>query len=200
MNDAVGLTAEVILAESARLLGGADYAVVRELALERLRPERTLLAEDRYAVVLLVVCDTWAELEHGWPEAEASLDRLMSDRLTKSDPKAWEGYLALLTPEFVGPTADEMAETIRLDTSRIRKLVSTGDELQTISDVERTLLPLLPIDPSRIYAATSDVLSHLPRLLAERDVDRGAVEALVDAFSSSKPLLEQLRTYLETRR
>ena len=198
MNAQRPLTAEAIIAEAARLLENVGhYTVVRDLPLHRLTPERTLLAEDSYGVVLLLVFDTWSQLEEAWSEGEASLSERMSERLTKADPKSWEGYLVLLTPELVGPAAQQEANEIRYDTSRIRKLVATGDEVKTISDVERALLPLLPIEPTAVASPESDALSQLPAALAEQGIDQQAAEIVVSAFLRSEPLLEPLRDYLD---
>ena len=78
MNEMTSLTVEAILAESSRLLRDAEYQVVRDQQIDGLRPERLLLAEDRYAVVMLDVFDTWTELEQMWAEAEARYSDLIA--------------------------------------------------------------------------------------------------------------------------
>src|SRR5271156_4753841 len=54
--------------------------------------------EDASAVVLLAVYDTWDSLITGWAEAQSTLVDLVSEYFTRTDAKAWDAYLVLLTP------------------------------------------------------------------------------------------------------
>jgi hypothetical protein len=117
---------------------------------------------------------------------------LISKKLSTSDPKLWEGYLVLINPSL--PTAESKyeIEKIRHDVSRIRKLVATGEELQTVSDVERVLLPFLPIDIGTFDVGPTSLLEILPGLLAKRGIPLDSASAIVDAFKSQQSLLELL--------
>jgi hypothetical protein len=146
----VALAPAALLAEAAGVLVGASYRVERDA--ERildLPSERAFIAEDKYGVVVVAVYDTWGELARGWRSAQARAVEVLSERFTRLDRKAWDGYLILLTP---GLAADEhaMVHEIRYDTGRIRKIVATGEDIRALSDVERTLLPLLPLTQSSV--------------------------------------------------
>ena len=120
--------------------------------------------EDAYSVVCIAVYETWKELSSGWPQDQSSLVALMSEHFTRTEAKAWDGYLVLFTPSFV-PTTERLDEiSIQRNTLYLRKLLATGDELRSVDDVRRTLLPLLPLEE---YAALEprNALDALPVLL-----------------------------------
>jgi hypothetical protein len=102
------------------------------------------------------------------------------------------GYLALLTPSPAPITARSRIAQIRYDTSRVRKLVATGDELQTLDDVEKALLPLLPLPVEAQLEAGAALLDRLPVLLAGRSVDSEATHVVVEAFLHNDSILERL--------
>lgn len=119
----------------------------------------------------------------------------MSAYMTSADPKSWEGYLVLLTPGSASGDEGQSLSSIRYDISRVRKLVATGDELKQIRDVERTLLPLLPLEAAPSGDGEGSVLDRLPSLLAGQGIDAGAVESIIDAFAAQQPLVESLHEY-----
>ena len=102
--------------------------------------------EDPYGIVAVHVFDSWRQLTEQWPVAQGRLVELISEHLTRPEPKAWEGYLVLLTPGLLPPTQRTRLNDLRYDTHRVRKLVATGDDLATLEDVQGTLLPLSPGD------------------------------------------------------
>ena len=199
------LSRTTILVEIQRLLENAGYVVKRdplaagttpsELKVEPI-PEalagRWLLAEDSIAIVAIVVYDHLSDLLSSWHLAQGAVVDLISNKLSTSDPKLWEGYLVLINPSL--PTVDGKrdVEKIRHDVSRIRKLVATGEELQTISDVERVLLTFLPIDVGTFDVGPASLLEMLPRLLATHEIPLASATAIVDAFKNKEPLLERL--------
>jgi len=83
------------------------------------------------------------------------------------------------------------ADTIRSDTGRLRKLLATGEELQILGDVERVLMPLLPLHEVD-SADQGSTLSMLPDVLSAKGLPRDAVEIVVKAFLDQQPLLERL--------
>src|SRR6266849_7632510 len=54
--------------------------------------------EDPYSVVQLVVYETWTDLDSNWTDAQAVLVEIISKYVVSTEPKAWDGYLVLLTP------------------------------------------------------------------------------------------------------
>ncbi len=196
------LAPEALLAQAHALLERGGYKVVRE-AEETLGipSERGFLAEDKYGVVAVAVYETWKDLSAGWPETQSALVAVISREFTRAEAKAWEGYLVLLTPASLGPEAREEADRIRYDTSRIRKLVASGEDLTTLSDVDRVLLPLLPLEPAEVAMEDeSSLLGSLPELLAQQGIGRDAADGVVGAFRRREPLLEALHQRLEGSR
>lgn len=188
------LTPTDLLAAASELLEQGGYTRVSGGVADSWATTGTRLFEDVYNVVALVVYETWQELDAGWPAAQAELVELISAHMTRSDPKAWDGYLVLLTP---GPAVDgdRGPSDIRYDTSRVRKLVAAGDELQVVGDVERALLPLLPLDAVTVSAGERSALTMLPDILAKHGVEPQAVSVVVEAFSEQRSLVEALHDY-----
>jgi hypothetical protein len=195
-----GLTSTDLIASASSILEAGGYSRIVETAPGSVIADARLY-EDPYSVVALVVCETWPELESRWADAQGALVELISAHMTSEEAKAWEGYLVLLTPGLTaGSTDSSTVSSIRYDTSRVRKLVATGDELKQLSDVERTLLPLLPLEATQTTGASASVLELLPEMLStHQQVDEGAVRVIIDAFIAQKPLVETLDTYRSQR-
>lgn len=189
------LTATDLLAAASGSLEEGGYTRVEETRLGVWPITGARLYEDAYSVVALIVYETWGELASGWANAQAALVELMSEHMTSADAKAWEGYLLLLTPAPSPAGLDDEVSALRHDTSRVRKLVATGNELRNLSDVERALLPLLPLDAALGVEAETSVLDLLPDLLASPDIDRDAVRVVIASFSEQEPLVERLHEY-----
>ena len=81
---------------------------------------------------------------------------------------------------------------MRYNTSRLRKLVATGDDLKLSSDVERVLRLLLPLYSEDISLRQNSALDLLPGLLAAQMIPENVTRILIDAFKKQAPLLEQL--------
>jgi hypothetical protein len=186
-------TSEITAAANAALLEGG-YRSVEKLPPGIIVPSGARFFEDPFGVVEVVVFDTWEALREGWPNAQAALVELMSRFLKSGDAKSWEGYLALFTPAPIPDKTQDNAEEIRYNTSRVRKLLATGDELRTVTDVERALLPLLPLAPhvARQMSQGDRVFDLLPEILRKRGVSGEISRALIDAFLTNQPLLERL--------
>jgi hypothetical protein len=191
---ATRLSATVIVAEAERVLRGAAYErITRTPTVLRLSEPHLLVAEDAYGVVLLVVYNSWLELSERWSQAQEALVNAISSRMTKSDPKAWDGYLVLLCADEASPSDEELANRIRNDTAYVRKLVAGGDELWTLADVERVLVPLTPITLENAVSLDRDVLlERLPELLAERRLDPASVRQVIAAFRHGEPVMDAL--------
>lgn len=193
MTDSVELTTTSVMAAAEELLARAGYQRVD--VKEGLLPSSSRLYEDSYSIVTVVVYDEWAHLSRRWFEAQDALIRLMSACIRRTDPKAWEGYLVLLTPSTMDSAAlSELAE-IRYDTSRVRKLVAAGDELRSLADVARALAPLLPLSFLKVHEEQASALDQLPYFLSEKGVPKDAVRVLVQAFRDQQALVERLHDH-----
>lgn len=192
-----GLTTTDILATATDLLtsdalGNQAYVSIDEGRRGEWPTESVRLFEDRYGIVALVVYDTWSALSFDWPEAQAALVTVISKHFSRSEAKAWEGYLVLMTPGPLPSTDSEIAGQIRYDTHRVRKLLATGDDLSSIADVRRVLLPLLPLESELQLEEQASVLDLLPSLLSNRNIETGPVQALIQAYLEQQPLVEAL--------
>jgi hypothetical protein len=188
------LTPTDILAAASEILTSSGYRrVPDDLAIEW-RPVDSRLFEDAYGIVAIVVYGSWSELASSWLDAQARLIETMSRFVTTVDPKSWEGYLVLLTPAPVTRDRGVEADSIRYDTTHVRKLLATADELQTIADVRRVLLPLLPLDEVEVGSGQS-ALEALPDFVAHRGIDRDAVQVVVSAFLEQQPLMDRLHEH-----
>jgi hypothetical protein len=193
------LTTTNILASASDALVRGGYRRILESIGGKL-PGNARVFEDPYCFAQLVVYETWSDLESNWTDAQALLVELISKHVVSTEPKAWDGYLVLLTPSVLPSKAFEHALQIKNNFNRVRKLLATGEDLKTTLDVERLLLPLLPLLPEAVRTAQpSRALDLLPEILGRRGIDRSAVETLVRAFVEHRPLLENLHHYLENR-
>lgn len=199
MSEYETLTGTAVLAEALRLLERGGYVVKRD-GLDKLGlpQDRCFIAEDVYGVALVAGYESWAEAEAGWEILQDSFVDALSTRISKANPKAWDAYLVLLVPGELTASQERGVGRIRQDTSRARKLVAAGTELRTLADVERAVLPLLPIDPQPGPDDYGDPLSALPRLLAPR-IAPDAVNMVLAAFRENKPILEELDQHLRTK-
>jgi hypothetical protein len=191
----VPLTSSNLLAAASDILASGGYQLVDPPRVERWPITSARLLEDSYGVVAVVVYETWADLATGWPTAQGALVELMSAYLTSAEPKAWEGYLVLLTPSVLPHASRLEAMNIRHDVTRVRKLLATGDELSTLADLERVLLPLLPLNIESTLEEQESVLDVLPTLLARRGLAEDAMALLIDSFRRNEPLIERLHTH-----
>jgi hypothetical protein len=188
------LTTTDILAAASEILGSSGYSRVAQSLGQDVWGANGRLFEDPYGVVALVVYETWSDLSDRWLDAQTVLIEAISKSLTSSEPKAWEGYLVLLTPAVLPTEVRADADRIRYDTARARKLVATGEDLKTVADVQRVLTPLLPLSDIDLGSQEA-TLSMLPEILSAKGLPSGAVQVTVKAFSEQQPLLERLHTY-----
>ena len=186
------LTVTSLLTIATDLLESNGYTRVDDSKLLRLAPQGGRLFEDEFGIVAVVVFETWEELMEEWPEAQASVVEIMSEFVSIDDPKSWDGYLVLFTPSIATGHAAEDSERIRHDTSRLRKLVATGDELTTPADVNRALLPVLPLEPAQIGEPVGSALDLLPELLAKRAIPKPIADAVVEAFATHESLIDRI--------
>lgn len=186
------LTPIELTAAVSKNLEEGGYTRIEASQLGAIEAARGRFYEDAFGVVSVVVYETWAELADTWTEDQARLVELMSAHMTRSDAKSWDGYLVLLCPGSAPVEDAAIVERIRYDITRVRKLIAVGEELTSLSDVERMILPLRPLEPEGEFEPGVSTLDLLPDLLTERGVSRADIEALIDAFREQQPLLEAL--------
>lgn len=183
------LTPSVIIAAARSVLAKNGFRVSDDRNALDINNSYLLLAEDEYSVLALAAYESWSELEAEWSVLQGELVALLSRRLARSSPKAWDGYVVLFCPSVV-PDRSAIG-AIERDTSRVRKIVAAGDALRTTKDVERILDPFLPLDLPTGHAQLRDVLDTLPELLKE-EVPLAATQTVIDAFRAMDPPLQRL--------
>jgi hypothetical protein len=185
-----GFTTTDLVASASRVLTDGGYQQIAGRFKEWDTPTSRLF-EDEYNVVGVVVFDTCSELLRAWPDMQESLVDVISRHVGREESKSWDGYLVLLTPGAAPSTLKEI-EAVRYSTSRLRKLVATGDDLGSPTDVERVVSPLLPLAQDGANLNQESALDLLPKLLAEHGISEETTRVLVKAFREQSPLLERL--------
>src|SRR5437773_585457 len=181
MNEDV-LSETQLLAAAGELLSNGGYREVSSERLELFRPDKARVYEDLYAVVCLVVFPTWTELSSKWEDIQADFVELLSKYLVRADAKAWDAYLVLLTPAMALEQWHE-AEEIRQDTTRVRKLVGTGEDMRSLGDVGTLVSSLLPISSVQgVTDKTQTVWSLVYQTLEKKGVRQDTVQSLVRAY------------------
>jgi hypothetical protein len=189
-DSSLGYTTTDLIAAASQVLLEGGYRQINGQFPEWGTPTSRLF-EDEYSVVGIAIFETCKELLQTWPDAQAVLVDVISRHVGSQESKSWDGYLVLLTPGLA-PSESAALEAVRYDTTRLRKLVATGDDLKLPTDVERVLRPLLPLRPERASLGQQSALDLLPRLLAAQQIPEEVTRVVVDAFRQQSPLLEQL--------
>jgi hypothetical protein len=190
-----GLTAAEVLGAVSVCLTRSGFQTGPELTLRV--GEQLRCFEDDVSIVGVAQFRSWSVLRDSWLDAQSVLVDLLSDRLDRSDPKVWEGYLVLLTLDH--PARLSEVDEIRRDTARLRKIVATGDDLPTVSQVEDALLPVLPLTGGELRHSTDSILDRLPGLLGSKGIDEDLALRVVDAFENDRPLMEAVAEWRSLR-
>lgn len=185
------LTNVEVLGAVTEVLLGSGFEVGPELSLATGSQVRCF--EDSVSIVGVVQYQSWGELRDGWIEAQSVLVELLSQRLDRSDPKSWEGYLVLLTLDQ--PTDPAEADEIRRDTTRLRKVVATGADMSQVSHVEDALLPVIPLLDGTLRSGSGSILDRLPELLQAKHIDPNLTRQVVEAFEQDRSVLEAVSTW-----
>jgi hypothetical protein len=180
------LTAVEVLGAVSGRLTRAGFQVGPELGLRV--GEQLRCFEDEVSIVGVAQFRSWSTLRDSWLDAQSVLVDLLSDRLDRGDPKAWEGYLVLLTVDQ--PPSSAEVDEIRRDTTRLRKIVATGEDLTSVSQVEDALLPVLPLSGGVLRHSTGSILDRLPGLLSGKGIDEVLTQRVLAAFENDRPLME----------
>lgn len=152
----IPLTLTDLIAAASEVLKGAGYEQVSR-RFQAWDTPASRLFEDGYNIVGLVAFETCGALLREWPDRQGSLVEVISKHVGRQESKSWDGYLVLLTPG-AAPSEGSEIETVRYNTTRLRKLVATGEELVGAIDVERLLRPLLPLGPAQAITSGASAL------------------------------------------
>lgn len=191
------MTPTDLIAASTSVLEAGGYQPIRE-GFAEWNTTSTRLFEDQYSVVGIAVFRTTAELLQSWADLQGALVDLISRHVGQTENKAWDGYLVLLTTA-IAPASDANIDDIRSDTTRLRKLVATGEDLRTPGDVERLLRSLLPLRDPQGSIGQGTALDLLPVLLEEQGINEATTKALVESFIEQEPLMEALHRTREAQ-
>ena len=189
-NSSAGFTATDLIAAASQALTDGGYQQIARRFQEWDTPTSRLF-EDEYNVVGIVVFDTCGELLREWPDLQGSLVDVISRHVGLEESKTWDGYLVLLSTGLA-PSEGAAIDAVRYNTARLRKLIATGDDLRSPTDVERVLRPLLPLSLERANVSQKSALDLLPQLLADQGIPKENTQTLVDAFREQSPLMERL--------
>lgn len=191
------LTPTDLIAASSNVLESGGYQLIQK-GFPEWNTISTRLFEDKYNVVGIAVFTTSAELLSSWADLQGALVDVITRHVGQAESKAWDGYLVLLTTG-IAPSTDAKIEEIRYDTTRLRKLVATGEDLDVVGDVEDLLRPLLPLPTAQGSISQGTALDLLPGLLAEQGIDEKMTEVLVRSFIEQEPLMDALHRQRESR-
>jgi len=186
------LTARSLVAEAQTVLRAGGYEISSDIAASESLGGLCFVGEDAFGVVLIVAYESWSGLRDGWTAAQGLLVKMLTEKLARGNPKAWEGYLVLLTPTQSGD--ERFEDEIRYDTSRVRKIVGTGESVKYLDDLTDILMPLLPLSSAEVEGTedSQSVLDRLPAMLIGRDIHPAVASAIVRAFRSDEPLMESI--------
>jgi hypothetical protein len=182
------LTPTYLMAASSNVLEAGGYQRISK-GFPEWSTSMTRLFEDEYNVVGIAVFATCGELLRSWAGLQASLVDVISRQVGTTESKAWDGYLVLMTTG-VAPLENLEIESIRYDTTRLRKLVMTGEDLNESDDVDRLLRSLLPLRNQESLIKPTSALDMLPNLLASHGVKSEIALSIVEAFRNQKPLMD----------
>ena len=150
-------------------------------------PDLVLVFEDDLVVGFLQVFDTASRLLAQWRGAERANLLRFAPQLRNSPEKAWNVYSIFLSEDSATEQESPEVDRIEEDFASTRKIVRVG--VSTIADLERALLPVLPLralttlTPEDYETRLRDRLRFLPEnalraLFALRDPDEIAKSAI----------------------
>src|ERR1700693_3398684 len=142
--ESVVITTTELLAAAQSILSEAGFETVATGEVGAPSPaENARLWQNNVSVVMVATFETWEGLVATWADYQNAMVAIISSYLGKSDSKAADGSLVLLTPSRIAAGDISEANRIRSDTSRLRKLLGTREDVRTISDVRKVMAGLL---------------------------------------------------------
>lgn len=182
-----------LIALASEKFAEAGYSVKREHGSSIFPTEESLLAEDDFGIVAMVVFETWSELVDMWPMAQSTLVKLVSNKVARTSPKFYDAYLMLVCRSVV--STQDMIAKIERDTNRVRKYVIHDSSLKSSKDFVSAMDPLMPLNLTDEIVSVTDALDLLPDLLessARPDLVKTAVEAYRDLSSPVEAIHQKL--------
>lgn len=190
-----GLTVSQLLAAASGVLTSSGYTEAAASPSVGGSSYAPRIFEDAYGIVAVHGFETWRQLVGHWNIAQGQLVDLISTHLRAPEPKAWDGYLVLLTPAPLAPAERVTLNNLRNDIMRVRKLVATGEDLGTLDDVRRALLPLLPLGTEEAFESPVGLLALLPDLLGVEGISHPVTQVVIEAFTANESMLERLHEF-----
>lgn len=172
--------------------GGAS-----EIPVPGIGSQLAALYEDQYSFIGVSWFASVGQMTTDWPTAQEELWRAATLAPGRLGPKAWDGYLVLLTPETIPPSLASIVTSIRSDTRRLRKIVISGDDIDVTSPVlmaasiRRALTPILPISIVK-SARILDPVATLPERLLPTGIERSILEQVISAYRRGEPMVPAL--------
>ena len=195
MPNSTPFTVTSLVAALDQSLQDAGFKSVEPSVMVPWRATSARVYEDEYSIVCVAVYETWGELSANWLEDQAGLVDLISNHVARSEAKAWEGYLVLVTPSVV-PTADRLsAMNIHRDTRYVRKIFADGGQLHLTDDIRQVLLPLLPLEEYDVLEPR-DVLKSLLSLLTSHGVNQEVAQVAITAFQQQNPIVANIHEFM----
>jgi hypothetical protein len=195
MSNLKPLTTTDIIAYTTNILESNKFCRIQEKVYGSWTVSNARLFEDEYHIVAIIGYETWNDLQNNWSEAQSELVQLISQNMSTSDPKAWDGYLVIFTPCITDPRLNVEVNEIRYNVSRVRKLIATGNDLMTEQDVYRFLQPLLPLENEESLLINRSSLDVVADMLQEKGISRNDIDIMIKAFKENKPMMESLYKY-----
>lgn len=189
------LTVTQLLAAATDVLTSSGYVGATMQGRNSSPASTSRVFEDPYGIVAAYIFESWNQLLDEWHLAQGELVDLMTETLSRPEPKAWEGYLILMTPGLMPIGERTIINEIRADTNRVRKLVAAGDELGTLDDIRTFLLPLVPLQMDSSLSGQAGLLESLPQLLKEHGVPSPVTDVVLQAFSENESIFQRLHTF-----
>jgi hypothetical protein len=148
-------------------------------------PTRVLCFEDDLLIGFLRVFPDVAQILETWRDVERSDVVRHAVQFRAAPRKAWNVYSVLLTVATANPAQMGEIERIEEDFSSTRKIVRGG--IVSLADLERALLPILPLRTTTTLLSASDYEGRLRSHLNFLSPD------LLEGVLRSAPAAEILR-------
>lgn len=149
---------------------------------------RAVVFEDGAVLGFVAVMSSVAQLTASWTDVEEEFLRGHAAHLRRAQEKAWNVYSVFLTAPDGDAGERRKVNRIEENLERTRKIAVCG--LLTRGDVERALLPLLPLQHQAILESGGAETRLRTRLSAAWP---GAADAVLDEKRSEGEVLDLLR-------
>ncbi|MFF1251769.1 hypothetical protein ACFVYC_04640 [Pseudarthrobacter sp. NPDC058329] len=192
---------EYLVSQMAYLLSSSGAKLISRSQYESW-PETASAYEDKYSIIAIWTYESFSKISDQWIAAQDEVIKLMSSNISSSDPKAWDGYLLLVTNEGIPSGMADRLNEIRTDTRRIRKLVITGDdlpgtagsELEITQGIRRLLAPVLNVSIERSLMQSDPLTAITDRSEFSHQMESDLMVAL-GAYRRGLPMVEAIHLH-----